>query len=242
MESRRADLTARSLEADFRREEDPDEAPRHFINLELYDPSMLADPSLDLRGLRDRLGAGRLRRYGVVPWAAAESFARLVEAFRQRDRAMIFRQAGDLAHYLADLHQPLHTTENFDGQRSGQPGIHSRFEGRLLELFIGSIPVLEGSPTDPGPLLPALHRMVRESFERVPLLLEADRRVLEELPAEFRGSLSQRRLSPREFPDRYYALMFSRVESLLSGRLNAASRRLASLWWTAWREAGEPVF
>jgi len=242
MEPYRADLVRWSLEADYRREDDPGESPRHFINLEMYESAMLQDPIWNLQRLLDRLGARRIRSYGIAPWAAEQSFTRLVESLRQGNREEIFLHAGDLAHYLADLHQPLHTTRNFDGQESNQLGIHSRFEGRLLDLFIESIPVVEGSPVDLGPVLTSLHGMSQESFHLVPRVLAEDRRVVSELPRSFRDSLAERRLSPREFPDRYYSLMFSGLESFLSERLNLASRRLASLWWMAWEQAGKPNF
>ena len=41
--------------------------------------------------------------------------------------------AGVLAHYIGDLAQPLHVSENYDGQLSGQKGIHSYFEDDLVE-------------------------------------------------------------------------------------------------------------
>ena len=36
--------------------------------------------------------------------------------------------AGVMAHYIGDLSQPLHDTKNYDGQLTGQPGIHAFFE------------------------------------------------------------------------------------------------------------------
>lgn len=41
--------------------------------------------------------------------------------------------AGVMGHYVADLSQPLHTTENYDGQKSGQKGIHGFFEGEVVD-------------------------------------------------------------------------------------------------------------
>ncbi|MGC6428813.1 MAG: hypothetical protein ACON4Y_05945 [Flavobacteriales bacterium] len=41
----------------------------------------------------------------------------------------------DLGHYIADANVPLHTTINYDGQLTGQKGIHAFWESRLPELF-----------------------------------------------------------------------------------------------------------
>lgn len=41
--------------------------------------------------------------------------------------------AGTMGHYIADLSQPLHCTENYDGQLTGQKGIHHFFEEEVVD-------------------------------------------------------------------------------------------------------------
>lgn len=41
--------------------------------------------------------------------------------------------AGAIGHYVGDLAQPLHVTENYDGQLSEQKGIHSFYEETLVD-------------------------------------------------------------------------------------------------------------
>ena len=41
--------------------------------------------------------------------------------------------AAILAHYVADGHVPLHAVVNYDGQLTGQQGLHSRWEAELFE-------------------------------------------------------------------------------------------------------------
>ncbi|MGE4232261.1 MAG: S1/P1 nuclease [Bacteriovoracia bacterium] len=40
-----------------------------------------------------------------------------------------------LAHYLGDITQPLHLTSDYDGKKSGVPGIHSQFEAKMIFRF-----------------------------------------------------------------------------------------------------------
>lgn len=47
--------------------------------------------------------------------------------------------AGTLGHYVTDLSQPLHVTENYDGQLTEQKGIHSHFEDTLVDELWPSI-------------------------------------------------------------------------------------------------------
>ena len=42
-------------------------------------------------------------------------------------------EAGAIGHYIGDLSQPLHVTENYDGQLSGQKGIHAYFEETVID-------------------------------------------------------------------------------------------------------------
>lgn len=47
--------------------------------------------------------------------------------------------AGAMGHYVSDLAQPLHTTENYDGQMTDQKGIHAHFEDTLVDNLWPSI-------------------------------------------------------------------------------------------------------
>jgi hypothetical protein len=47
--------------------------------------------------------------------------------------------AGVIGHYITDLAQPLHVTENYDGQMTEQKGIHSHFEDTLVDQLWPSI-------------------------------------------------------------------------------------------------------
>lgn len=53
--------------------------------------------------------------------------------------------AGAIGHYIGDLAQPLHVTENYDGQHTKQKGLHRWFEDALVdELFLSNGRSLEG--------------------------------------------------------------------------------------------------
>ena len=41
--------------------------------------------------------------------------------------------AGTLGHYIADLSQPMHVSENYDGEATGQKGLHAFFEDRCVD-------------------------------------------------------------------------------------------------------------
>lgn len=56
---------------------------------------------------------------------------------RHEHQANWLLHAGAIGHYIGDLAQPLHVTENYDGQMTDQKGIHAWFEDTLVnELFL----------------------------------------------------------------------------------------------------------
>jgi hypothetical protein len=79
----------------YYRESDPNESPRHFIDLEIWNPN---DPST-----------------GILPQAVEEFTGEMESAIRAKDWNSMFIDAGD-CHYMADVTQPYHTTVNYDPQ------------------------------------------------------------------------------------------------------------------------------
>src|SRR5690606_35630243 len=57
------------------------------------------------------------------------------QAFIEEDKARIIRLCAEMGHYLGDAHVPLHATSNYNGQLTGQLGIHAFWESRIPELF-----------------------------------------------------------------------------------------------------------
>ena len=121
-----------------------DEDPNHFVNFgapELGPFPFTAIPREHGAAL-EKFGAAALKRLGTLPW-------REDERVRQPPACLRGVQAGQpvagqatpsclprsSSHYVQDAHQPFHASNNYDGQLTGQRGIHSRFERDLVERF-----------------------------------------------------------------------------------------------------------
>lgn len=52
---------------------------------------------------------------------------------QHRLQAQWLLHAGVLGHYIADLAQPMHVTDNYDGEQTGQKGIHHWFEEEVID-------------------------------------------------------------------------------------------------------------
>ncbi|MDP5140658.1 MAG: zinc dependent phospholipase C family protein, partial [Spirosomaceae bacterium] len=118
-------LTENAVNPDRRRYAVDGEAPRHYIDLDIYPDSV----QKDLATLRwdqavEKYTEDTLQAYGIVPWHIATMKYRLEQAFLERDVRRILLISADIGHYIADANVPLHTTENYNGQLTNQVGIH----------------------------------------------------------------------------------------------------------------------
>jgi hypothetical protein len=101
---------------------------RHYVDLEVLSRAPFTDIPSDDDAARARYGRARLEKAGILPWNAEQLYGRLVKAMKRRDGREIVRLAGILGHYVADAFAPLHSTRNYDGQLTGNGGIHERYE------------------------------------------------------------------------------------------------------------------
>jgi hypothetical protein len=115
----------------YYRESDPNESPRHFIDLEIWNPN---DPST-----------------GTLPQAVEEFTGEMESAIRAKDWNSMFIDAGRVSHYMADVTQPYHTTVNYDPQTRNGVGAHQLFESTSLA-HLSEIRMVGSA--DVGPIIP----------------------------------------------------------------------------------------
>ena len=237
----RSTVVQQTMGPDYRKDLDPEEPSRHFIDLELYGEFPFSYLDLNYDRLVARWGKEKVEKNGTLLWGVQRTFEKLVEAFQSQNLEQILLYSADLSHYVGDLHQPFHTTENFDGQLTGQLGIHSRFENDLVNLYLEQVSFSKAAPIDLGPVMGQLHDVAVESFQWVDNILLADRRVVSELGMD-RTPYQGKANKGKKYPDQYFRRMFDEVGGVLGNRLNQAAYRVASLWWMAWEKAGHPTF
>ncbi len=214
------------------RASEPDELARgnraeerhHFTDADAYD-------SFPFRQLRqqfvvERLGPTRTEmRNGDSIWQIERFTVRLENDFRRGWRASTVNDAIFAAHYAADLTQPLHTTANFDGQRTGQRGIHQAFESGVVNLCA------DGWTVNPKPAAEIFNLRARifsellTSYQASGAVFAADREV-------------RKRVRPGD--PQYLPALARLLGPLARSRLDDAACFVASLWYTAWKRAGSP--
>ena len=213
----------------------PGERPNHFLDLDAFGAYPFPAIPIDEAEHLARHGP-EARERGRLPWRVAEVYRELVAAFRAGDPARALERAAVLGHYVADGHVPLHAVLNYDGQLTGQKGVHSRWETELFTRFERQIV--------PAVRPPAAERVADPAALAFAVLRESNRHAGEVLAAD-REVAGTRDLAETEEDDRYddayYSRLFERERDRFVSRLTAAAHAVGSLWYSAWEDAGRPA-
>jgi predicted AlkP superfamily pyrophosphatase or phosphodiesterase len=226
-------LTEQAITPDLQRSGPSD--PDHFLDMDAFGAYPFASISRVEAENVARLGKEGAAK-GRVPWKIDEVYRGLVAAFRSRDLPRVLERAGTLCHFIADAHVPLHATDNYDGQLTGQRGLHARWESDLVErnrvqLAAMVEPSAAQRVADPMALA---FEVLGDSYLHSLQVLAADRqsvtgRDLAETPEDDR------------YDDEYYTRLYAREAARVAARLSAAASATGSLWWSAWEDAGRPL-
>lgn len=237
-------ISDHAVDPDRRRYAVEGEAQRHYIDIDHY-----AHAGVDVFDVMPRkwdeaitkYSEDTLQAYGIVPWHIEVMFARLVRAFQRGDVDRILSNSAEIGHYIGDAHVPLHTTKNYNGQLTGQHGIHAFWESRIVELSAEGYDHLVGRARYVERPLDEAWDAVHASHLLVDSVLGIERRLSREYPEdrkyvfEDRGRGGMRTYS-REFSKAYEDAMQGMVEE----RMNASIVSVGSFWYSAWVNAGQP--
>lgn len=179
----------------------------HFMDMEIFERAFKepSETKIEKPFALDRLEFEKtFPKVGIEAgrafWRIRELFSELekhetalaktdVTALKAEERLKIQAEwlvtAGAIGHYVGDLAQPLHVSENYDGQLSEQKGIHAWFEDDVVdELFIGS--VAKGLESDVMTSAARKWRKNGERWMKLPVLT-----VIEELAQESNKALKE---------------------------------------------------
>jgi hypothetical protein len=201
-----------------------DESTDRRFTLDRFLPFPFADIPRTEAALKAKYGDDAAKA-GRLPWLIQESYARLVEAYRSADKGKILTESDTLAGYVADLHNPLALSENFDGQKTGQHGLWVRFSIKLSEAMDKKLNFGGGTARLIDDPKGYVFSMITQTYIWLDNLL-----YLEELAK--RGQSG--------YTELYYDTLAEKVGPLMKGRLEEATTDAGSYWYTAWTAAGRP--
>lgn len=167
----------------------------------------------------------KLEANGLLPWQVGVYSERLTNAMKagKWDEARL--AAALLASYVAESHDPFNTTENHDGQLSGQAGVSGRFGSHLIDRYSSFFPMRPNDalyvtdPTDHA------FEACLSAHSWLETILLADRNARSGLNA---------------YTDEYYDRFYNQAAAILIRQLSDAATDVGSYWLTAWVNAGKP--
>lgn len=181
-------------------------------------------------------------QYGILPYHLLTMQQRLTRAFEDGDPVKIIRISAEMGHYIADAHVPLHTTENYNGQMTGQEGIHAFWESRLPELyadaqydfFVGPAQYID-QPAE------YFWDIVLDSHLLLDEVLAGEKNLSRSFPSDRQFCYEERlgqtiRTQCEAYAKAYHEQQAGQVEA----RMRASILAVGSAWYTAWTDAGSP--
>ena len=231
-----------SVAADKRRYAVKEEAPRHYIDIDHYGEHPFDSMPRRWNDAVDKYSEDTLQAYGIVPWHIEIMYKRLVYAFIEKDSDKILKYSADLGHYVADAHVPLHTTLNYDGQFTGQKGIHAFWESRLPELFSENYDYLVGTAQYEYSVLDFAWETVEASNNALDSVFSFDEILSETYEKDKQYSYEKRgtktiNVRSEEYSDAYHNMLSGMVER----RMRKSITSIGNLWYSAWVDAGQPI-
>ncbi len=234
-------ITENAVNPDKRRYAVTGEAPRHYIDMDVYGDSAWYKLPHYWKEAVEKLTEDTLMAYGIVPWHINRMRYELTDAMQKKQILRILRLSADLGHYIADANVPLHTTENYNGQRTNQVGIHGFWESRLVELFSDEYDFFVGQS-----------QYIRNPQERAWLAVKGANAALDSV-LRFEKELSMKFSEDKKYSFeqrgnitvKVYSKAFSKAyHDKLSGQverqMRASVKMIADFWFTCWVDAGQP--
>ena len=235
-------LTEHAVDPDKRRYAVATEGPRHYLDIDRYGKYPYKELPHKWTDAVAKFGADTLQGYGIVPWHVQIMLNRLTMAFKEKDFSSIMKNSAEIGHYIADAHVPLHASSNHNGQYTNQKGIHAFWESRIPELladkqfdfFIGKAEYIK----DPGVFI--WNRII-ESGREADSVLSIEKELSLHFPGDRKYSFEKRNnVLLRQYSSEYTIASDKKLNGMVERRMRQAIFAVASFWYTAWVNAGQP--
>jgi len=235
-------ITEHAVDPDMRRYAFAAEGARHYIDIDHYGIYPFSSLPRKWNDAVEKFSEDTLQQYGIVPWWIQTMLYRLTNAFKEKDQAKILKLSAEIGHYVADAHVPLHANSNHNGQFTNQQGIHGFWESRVPELladkewdfFIGRAEYIK----DP---VNFVWQRVLESGAAADTVLIYEKQLSAQFSPDQKFAFENRNgVVVRQYSSAFTKAYDNKLKGMVERRMRQAIFAVASLWYTAWVNAGEP--
>ena len=235
-------LVEHSVDPDKRRYAVKEEGPRHYIDLDFYGKYPFPNLPRKYDDAIAKFTEDTVQSQGIVPWHIQIMLKRLTAAFKEKSFSKIMKNSAELGHYIADSHVPLHANSNHNGQYTNQKGIHGFWESRVPELLaekewdfmIGKAVYIK----DPAKYV---WERVMESSAASDTVLSLEKELTKKFSADKKFSFENRNgKTIRQYSSAFTIAFDKGLNGMVERRMKLAIQSIASFWYTAWVNAGQP--
>ncbi|HEX5001021.1 MAG TPA: zinc dependent phospholipase C family protein [Bacteroidia bacterium] len=234
-------VTSHATDPDKRRYAVEGEAACHFIDLDRYGKHPFDSIPQRWNDAVKIFGEDSLRAHGIVPWHIITELNRLTSAFKNHNLALILKYSSDIGHYIADAHVPLHCTANYNGQLTGQEGIHGLWESRVPELLGSEYDHFTGKGGYIDDPLKFVWGVLKQSYAAHDSVLQFESELTKHFPPQRKYAFETKGNTTVKTYSRAFAIAYDRaLNGMAERRMQASILAVASFWYTAWVNAGQP--
>jgi hypothetical protein len=235
-------LSDHAVDPDKRRYAVATEAPKHYIDIDYYGEYPYKELPRKYDEAVKKFTEDTVLANGILPWWIQIMEQRLTNAFKEKDQAKILKLAAEIGHYIADSHVPLHASSNHDGQMTNQKGIHGFWESRVPELLsekefdfmIGKAVYVDDVPK-------YVWSRVLESGAAADTVLRDEALLTAQFSEDKKYSFEERNGKViRQYSSQFTIAYNNLLKGMVERRMRLAIATVASFWYTAWVNAGQP--
>lgn len=220
-------LAEHASDADYRKSDDPNESPKHYIDIDHY--AEFVNSGYIPQTIGEAISAHgytNVYDWGILPWATKTTYDSLKSNLEKNNWEKAKYFAADLGHYVADGHMPLHITLNYNGQETNNDGIHSRYESTMINAHSSELTYSGESIEQITDVTQYILDYIAYNNKYVDSVLIAD---------NYAKSINSSYSSTE-----YKNALWEKTGAFTITLFKNASHALAELIYTAWIEAGRP--
>ena len=236
-------ITEHAVDPDKRRYIIAAEGPRHYIDLNRYGTYPFDGLPREWEKAVEKYGEDTITAHGIVPWWIHTMQERLTKSFREKNYPAILKLSAEIAHYIADAHVPLHAHSNYNGQQTGQHGIHAFWESRIPELLAATeFDYLIGKAQYINNPQQFMWQRVLESAAAADTVLSTEKMLTQQFPADKKFAFEERNgVVIRQYSSAFTIAYNRTLQGMVERRMRQSVFAIASFWYTAWINAGQPL-
>ena len=233
-------ISKHAIDPDKRRYAIPEEAANHYIDLDFYPEMAINELSLLESEAIAIYTEDSLLKHGRLPWNIFKYMHFLENAFREQNESKIIQYATDLGHYIGDAHVPLHTTSNYNGQKTNQHGIHGLWESRIPELKFKDYNLWVGKAQYLPHYEDSIWKCIWESHALVEKVLSNELLATQKVGTDRKYSIESRNgQSIKTYSPLFCSSYNQLLGNMIEQRLRKSILLTASCWYTCWVNAGK---